>query len=806
MAYPFHEIEEKWQRLWEERGDHTADLAGAKMPFYNLMMFPYPSAEGLHVGNFFAFTGADIQGRFHKLLGYDVFEPIGFDAFGIHSENFALKMGIHPSELVPRNIANFRENQLKRMGAMFDWSRQVNTTDPAYYRWTQWLFVTLMKNGLAERRGGAVNWCPSCRTVLANEQVVDGECERCSSEVVQREMDQWYFTITDFSQRLLDHLDDLDWSPVTKHAQRRWIGRSEGARLDFPIAGMREKLTVFTTRPDTIFGATYMVISPEHPMIDAITLPERADEVRAYREKAARSNARERTDTKREKTGVFTGRHCINPATGEEIPIWVSDYVLITYGTGAIMAVPAHDPRDFEFAARFSLPVRQVIAPATEEGGGKLEEAYTGEGVLISSGRFTGIPSKEAVSKITEWLEKEGKGKRTVQFRLHDWCVSRQRYWGPPIPVIHCPKCGPQPVPEEDLPVLLPVTDDYKPDDSGLSPLARIDDFIDTTCPRCAGAAKRDGDVLDNFLDSAWYFLRYPSPERDDAPFDPDLARKWLPVDLYIGGNEHAVLHLMYTRFICMALHDLGYLHFEEPFPKFRAHGMIIKDGAKMSKSRGNVVNPDSFLDKYGSDTFRMYLMFLGPYTEGGDFRDDGIVGIERFLDRIYQMIGRWEEKEGVSPSRETLSELHKVIRKVTDHTAELKYNTAIAALMELHTALRKDEDRLDRATLLTFLTLLAPYAPHLAEELSSRLGCDESIFRSSWPSADDSLILRDTVTIAVQVNGKMRGTIEAAPGAAEEELRSLIHAAAPIEKHLHGKKIVRWIVVPDRIVNVIAH
>ena len=803
MAYPFEEIEKKWQEKWEEDGAHATDLEGAEKPFYNLMMFPYPSAEGLHVGNFFAFTGSDIQGRYHKMLGYDVFEPIGFDAFGIHSENYALKIGMHPSEMVPRNISNFRENQLKRMGAMFDWTHQVNTTDPAYYKWTQWIFLTLMKNGLARREGGAVNWCPSCKTVLANEQVIDGECERCANEVVQREMEQWYFKISEFSQRLLDNLKKIDWSEITKHAQEIWIGRSEGAELIFPISGLKKSLNVFTTRPDTIFGATYMVISPEHPLIDEITTESNRDAVREYQKYASKANARDRLDKTREKTGVFTGRNCINPATAEEIPIWVSDYVLITYGTGAIMAVPAHDQRDFEFAVKFKLPVRQVIAPEGEKAGGRLEEAYTGEGSMISSGHFDGMPSLQAISAMTEWLAGEKKGEKKIQYRLHDWCVSRQRYWGPPIPVIHCEKCGPQPVPEKDLPVLLPVTNDYKPDDSGLSPLARIEEFVSVSCPACGGAARRDTDVLDNFLDSAWYFLRYPSVGRDDVPFDDDLLKKWLPVDFYIGGNEHAVLHLMYTRFLCMALSDIGILPFEEPFKRFRANGMIIKDGAKMSKSRGNVVNPDDFINQYGSDTFRMFLMFIGPYSEGGEFQAEGIIGVHRFLDRTWHMIDGWTEPEGVAPSRTTLSELHRVIRKVNDDTAELKYNTAIAALMELHNSFRK-EQFVDRDCLESFLKLLAPYAPHIAEELFARLGNEKSIFLSSWPICDEAMIVRDSITIAVQINGKMRGTVESVPGATEEDLQRLIRAEPAIEKHIQEKTIVKWIVVPDRLVNVI--
>ncbi len=809
MAYPFAEIEKKWQARWDERGAHSPDLASAKKPFYNLMMFPYPSAEGLHVGNFFAFTGSDIHGRFKKMQGYDVFEPMGFDAFGIHSENFALKMGVHPSDLVPRNIKNFRDNQLKRMGAMFDWSRQVDTTQPSYYKWTQWMFVQLMKNGLAERRTGPVNWCPSCKTVLANEQVIDGECERCGTEVVQREMAQWYFKISQFSKRLLDNLETIDWSPVTKHAQEVWIGKSEGARLRFPLEGENAgEIEVFTTRPDTVFGATYVVLAPEHPLVETLTTDAQREAVAAYQKQAAKKNARDRLDATREKTGVFTGGVCVNPATQERVPVWVSDYVLVTYGTGAIMAVPAHDERDFAFATKFKLPIRTVIDP-NDEGtpATKPEEAYIGEGRMVSSGNFTGTTSESAREAIPAWLEKQGFGERTIQYRLHDWCVSRQRYWGPPIPVIYCEKCGALPVPEEDLPVLLPKSDDYKPDDSGLSPLARNAEFVKATCPGCGGPATRDTDVLDNFLDSAWYFLRYPSVHRDDVPLDPALTKQWLPVDMYIGGQEHAVLHLMYTRFLCMALHDMGHLHFEEPFKKFRAHGMIVKDGAKMSKSRGNVVNPDEFIDRFGADTFRMYLMFLGPYTEGGDFQDDGIVGIARFLDRTHQLFDRWLEAKpegGEGPSQATVSELHRVIAKVIEDTGDLKYNTAIAALMELLNTLRKEKN-LDRETMHAFLSLLAPYAPHLAEELYEKSGGEETtVFDSGMPVADPGKIVRETVTLGVQVNGKMRGTIETAPDASEDVIRAAVQDEPNVARHLDGKNIVKWIVIPGRIVNVI--
>jgi leucyl-tRNA synthetase len=613
-------VEAKWQRRWEERRTNVPDLRAAPRPYYTLMMFPYPSAEGLHVGHAFAFPGVDIHGRFRRLQGYDVFEPIGYDAFGIHSENYALRVGTNPAELIPRTIENFRR-QLQRLGLMVDWEHTVDTTAPSYYRWTQWIFLQLHAHDLAFRKKSPVNWCPSCQTVLANEQVIDGYCERHPEQrVEQRLTEQWFFAITRYAERLLRNLDWIDWSETTKTAQRNWIGRSEGAEIDFPVQGGAAPLRVFTTRPDTLFGATFMVLAPEHAAVDALATPAQRSEVTAYRERVARMDLVSRKAV-REKTGVFTGSYALNPATGTRIPIWIADYVLAEYGTGAIMAVPAHDQRDFEFARAFDLPVVRVIAAADTDADAPLVEAYDGTGRLVHSGRFDGLEVDTAKRAITEWLASQGVGTARVRYRLHDWCISRQRYWGPPIPIIYCDACGIVPVPESDLPVRLPAIEDFRPDASGVAPLARVREFYEVRCPRCGRLGRRETDVSDTFLDSAWYFLRYPSTERDDMAMDPVLTRRWLPVDMYIGGNEHAVLHLMYTRFITMALHDLGLLPFEEPFKKFRAHGLIIKDGAKMSKSRGNVVNPDVYLDQHGADVFRMYMMFLGPYEEGGDCR-----------------------------------------------------------------------------------------------------------------------------------------------------------------------------------------
>ncbi|MEK6571174.1 MAG: leucine--tRNA ligase, partial [Bacteroidota bacterium] len=752
MRYPFRNIEAKWHKYWETNRSNQPDLHTAPRPFYNLMMFPYPSAEGLHVGNVFAFVGSDIYGRTKKLQGYDVFEPIGFDAFGIHSENYALSVKQHPSQLVPRNISNFTR-QLKQVGLMHDWSHMVDTTSPNYYKWTQWIFLQMYKAGLAYRKKAPVNWCPECKTVLADEQVINGECERHPGvTVLKKELPQWFFKITAYAQKLLDNLSWIDWSDTTRQAQAKWIGRSEGAEINFPVAGSGEMIKVFTTRPDTVFGATYMVLAPEHPLVGSLTSPNLRKAVEDYVTNAKRKDFVQRTDVTREKTGVLVGSYAINPANDARIPIWVADYVLMEYGTGAIMAVPAHDQRDYEFARKYDLNIVEVISPDCSEGH-VTKAAHEGEGVLINSGQFNGIGSQEAMHKITEWLAEKGAGHATVNYRLHDWCISRQRYWGPPIPIIHCDRCGIVPVPEKDLPVLLPEMENYAPDDTGKAPLARIESFVKTKCPQCGGNARRETDVSDNFLDSGWYFLRYPSTDYEEAPFEPTLTRKWLPVDMYIGGNEHAVLHLMYTRFLCMALHDMGHLHFDEPFKRFRAHGLIIKDGAKMSKSKGNIVIPDEYVERYGSDTFRMYLMFLGPYQEGGDFRDSGIIGLFRFLERVYSLVDE-PLYDGPSTDGELLTEMHETIKQVTEDIESLKYNTAIARLMEYLNAMKKGTAR-QKVFVETLALLLAPFAPHLAEELWEKLGYRESVFNARWPGYDEERIEKDVVTIVLQVNGK---------------------------------------------------
>ncbi|UCC69556.1 MAG: leucine--tRNA ligase [Armatimonadota bacterium] len=799
-SYDHQAAERKWMQRWQEAKAHEVDVGQARRPYYNLMMFPYPSAEGLHVGNVFAFTGSDVHGRFMRAQGLDVFEPMGFDAFGIHSENYALKIGVHPAQLVPRNTAAFR-GQLRRMGLMLDWSHEVDTTDPGYYHWTQWLFLQLFRAGLAYQGEAPVNWCPSCKTVLADEQAEGGACERCQSVIERRQMRQWFLRITAYAQRLLDNLDWVDWSDVTKQAQRNWIGRSEGVEITFPVVDSDATITVFTTRPDTVWGATYLVLAPEHPLVARITTAAERTEVGNYVQQSTLLPTIAREELAREKTGVFTGAYALNPANGEAVPVWVADYVLMGYGTGAIMAVPAHDQRDLEFARAFGIPVRQVVSPDGREH--HLAEAYVGEGVLINSGPFTGRTSIEGAKAIVEALAATGRGRRAVRFRLHDWCISRQRYWGPPIPIIHCDACGAVPVPEEGLPVVLPYVEDFAPDGSGLSPLARDEAFVHARCPSCGGPARRETDVSDNFLDSAWFFLRYPSAGLSDAPFGPAVTEKWLPVDMYIGGQEHAVLHLMYSRFVTMALKDLGYLSFEEPFRHFRAHGLLIEDGAKMSKSRGNVVNPDEYLDIWGADTLRVHLLFLGPYQEGGDFGDTDIIGARRFLERLWRYITTSEFSSDCPADPEVLNLLHSKIKKVTQDLRELRYNTAIAALMELLNGLMGQRQH-HRECAQTLLKLVGPFAPFIAHELWEQVGETGLLVDQPWPQYDEALTRPQSVEIVIQIDGRTRGRQRVPMGAARADVERMALESADIGKWLHGRQIMRRVFVPNRLLNLV--
>ncbi len=847
--YAPKEIEQKWQKRWGKEKAFKVDLQKARKPFYNLMMFPYPSGEGLHVGHVYAFGGADTFGRFKKMQGFSVFEPMGFDSFGIHSENYAIKVGKHPKSLIEETTTYFREKQLKKLGALFDWYHEVITSDVDYYRWTQWLFIQLFKAGLAVRKKAPVDWCPSCKTVLADEQVITGRCERCKTQVIQKDLEQWFFKITDYAEKLLDNLDHIDWSETTKTMQRNWIGRSEGVEIEFPISKQStvyrlqpekavdgsqsavDSVKVFTTRPDTVFGATFMVLAPEHPLALKQTTAKYRKDVKKYIEDSKKVSELERTQAK---TGVFTGSYCINPLTKKEIPIWIADYVLMGYGTGAIMTVPAHDQRDYDFAKEHSLEIVEVI-----RGGNVQKEAYVGEGKMVNSGEFNGLGSKEAIQKISEYIEKHKLGKKTVNYHLRDWLISRQRYWGPPIPMIYCESCakadkswfttaeaknkilnseflilnsknmpGWYPVPEKDLPVELPDLDDYQPKGKGVSPLATLPKFINVACPGCRKSARRETDVSDTFLDSSWYFLRYPtvgSPSEDKVAFDQEITKKWLPVDMYIGGNEHAVLHLLYTRFVTMALHDIGILHFEEPFKKFRAHGLVIHGGAKMSKSRGNVVDPNEYIDAYGADSLRMYLLFLGPYDQGGDFSDRAITGVYRFLNRVWNIINEASVKKyGSGSSPELEKSVNKLIKKVGEDLESLKFNTAIAHLMEFVNFMYEKKDRLDKSLAKRFVLLLAPLGPHIAEELWSVLGEKPSVHQRSWPAYNPKAIEEEVVTIVIQVNGRFRDKLEAQRGISKEEATRLALDRPKIKLYTKERKVKRSIWIEGRLLNLV--
>ena len=801
MDYNPETIEKKWRGVWERKKFWKVDIKKAKRPYYNLMMFPYPSAEGLHVGNVYASTGSDIHGRFQRMQGFDVFEPMGFDSFGIHSENFAIKKGVHPRVQTAKNIKHFTE-QLKQLGSLFAWDHAVTTSEPDYYKWTQWLFLQLYKAGLAYRAKAPVDWCPSCKTVLADEQVISGKCERCSSEVLQKETEQWFFRITKYADRLLKNLETIDWSERTKIAQKNWIGKSEGALLQFPISNSQFSIDVFTTRPDTLFGATYMVLAPEHELVDKLkTEITNWTEVQIYREDAKKKSELERTELVKEKTGVeLKGIKAVNPASKEEIPVFIADYVLASYGTGAIMAVPAHDERDWEFAKKYSLPITMVVCPHyPEKTCPVLDKAYVGEGHLVGSGKFDGMASKEAVVAITKFVG----GTQKAQYHLRDWLISRQRYWGPPIPIIYCVKCGTVPVPEKDLPVKLPFVKEYRPEGTGKSPLASVSSFVDTKCPQCEGRAERETDVSDTFLDSAWYFFRYPSSDYKKGPFDETIMKKWLPVDMYIGGQEHAVLHLLYTRFITMVLHDLGFAVFEEPFKKFRAHGLLTKDGAKMSKSKGNVVNPDEYFKKYGADTVRMYLMFIGPLAEAGDWSDKGIVGISRFLNRAWNLVLKSDLGTTQSDVRNEALR-HKTIKKVTEDIQGLRYNTAIAALMEYLNALSNEKSQASQADVETLIILLAPLAPHVTEELWHQLGHKDSVHNQPWPAYDPATFKEETVRIILQIDGKVRDVVELPQNVSEEEVRNLALKNEKIQRWMAGKQAKRIIFVPGRLLNIV--
>lgn len=756
------EIEKKWQEKWKKDKTFSPNLDTAKKPYYSLMMFPYPSAEGLHVGNMYAFTGGDIFSRFMRMQGYDVFEPMGLDGFGIHSENYAMKVNKHPMDLSKVSEERFYK-QLESIGNAFDWDRTVETYKPEYYKWTQWIFLQMLKQKLAYKKKAEVNWCPSCKTVLADEQVITGKCERCSSEVEKKQLEQWFFKITNYAERLLNNLEKLDWSEKVKTAQVNWIGKSEGMEIDFPVDGVKNKrITVYTVFAETIYGVTYMVLAPEHPFVSELTSKEQKKDVEDYVKKARLKTTIERSAEEKTKTGVFTGSYAINPVTDEKVPVWVADYVLGGYGTGAVMGVPGSDHRDFVFAQKYNLSIKRVIGANSKDTGlVASEEQVLEEGILINSGEFTGLQTPSvAREKLKNFLEEKNFGKRKIQYHLRDWLISRQRYWGPPIPIIYCDSCGTVPVPEKDLPVVLPYVENFRPTGTGVSPLASNEEFYKVNCPTCGKEARRETDVSDTFLDSAWYFLRYLSTEDDKNPWNSERVKNWMPVNSYIGGAEHSVLHLLYSRFLSMALKDAGLIsHFEEPFTKFRAHGLIISEGVKMSKSKGNVVNPDDYIKEYGADTLRVYLMFLGPYDQGGDFREQAIVGPYNFLKRIWDLYKKVDNSAKAELSTDDKQWLNKTLKKVVSDGLELKFNTAISSMMEWLNFLSKKE-KISNIEYKTLLMLVAPFAPHIAEELWEMLGEKSSIHFQTHQKVDEKALVQDNVKIPVQVNGKVRALL----------------------------------------------
>ena len=810
--YDHKKIEQKWQERWEAQGAfRVADAARLKENYYLLVEFPYPSGN-LHVGHWYAFAVPDIFARFQRMRGRNVLFPIGFDAFGLPAENAALKRGINPRTWTHDNIAYMRE-QLKHMGASFDWTREVVTCAPEYYRWTQWIFLKFFKAGFAYQADTAVNWCPSCKTVLANEQVKEGKCERCESAVTQRKMKQWLLKIRDFDEELLHGLEGLPWPEEIKQAQRNWIGRSEGALIKFKVQSSKFKseIEVFTTRPDTLFGATYVVLAPEHSLIENLESGiQNLEEVKKYVEHAKTKTELERGQLQKEKTGVeLKGITAINPATKEEISIWIADYVLMGYGTGAIMAVPAHDGRDYAFAKKFNLPIREVIAPrAGVENFQPLQEAYEGEGTLINSGDFNGLSSGEAISKMAEKF-----GRKQVTYRLRDWLISRQRYWGCPIPIIHCQRCGAIPVPEKDLPIGLPELSDYKPRDDGKSPLAKAIDWVHVKCPRCGAEAERETDTLDTFIDSSWYFLRYTDPKNTTAFAAEKKLAAWMPINLYSGGAEHTTMHLLYSRFWIKAMHRLGLVAWDEPYTRRMNRGIILgPDGQKMSKSHGNVVDPDEQVERLGADTVRMYLAFIGPYAEVGAYpwSMNSIVGIRRFLERVWSLGARIHTQayKGVACAfkSDALARLaHQTIKKVTEDIEAFKFNTAIAQLMTYTNELSALEDNADILSgYKALLTLLAPFAPHITEELWEGLGNKNSIFKEPWPAFDPALIMKETAQVVVQIDGKKRGVVEVPRDAGEEEVYAAANALPEIQKYLDGKKVAREVYVKGKLLNLV--
>lgn len=826
MKQDYHpnDFEKKWQKVWEKKRVYQPDLKESskrfgkaqRKPFYNLMMFPYPSAEGLHVGNMYAFTGADIYGRYKRMQGNDVFEPIGLDGFGIHSENYAIKVGKHPLVQAKISAKNFYR-QLHAIGNGFAWENTLETYDPDYYKWTQWIFVQLFKKGLAYRKKSEVNFCPSCKTVLSDEQVIEGRCERCKTIVEKREMEQWFFKITAYAEKLLQntYAESFKWSEKVKIGQRNWIGKKEGINITYKIKDSADTVTVFTTAPVN-FGATFIVVAPEHQLIQKIAKKDK--KINEYVNKSLKKKDIDRIAEGKEKTGVFTGLYAINHVNNKEIPIWVTDFVLTNVGTGAVQGCPGHDKRDFEFAKKFDLPIVRVVVG---------EDGYLGpikqmdqvvehgkKGNFVNSDFLNGLDFETGLQKTMDYFEEKGWGKRVTTYKLRDWCISRQRYWGAPIPMIHCDKCNWNPVPEDELPVLLPPLSDWKPEGTGKGPLAKIKSFVETKCPNCGGKADRETDVCDTFLDSSWYHLRYSSVDDKINPWHPEITKKWLPVNQYIGGAEHTVLHLLYARFIAMVFKDMGYLEFDEPYTRFYAHGLIIAEGAKMSKSRGNVIVPDIYISKYGADTLRAYLMFLGPFDQGGDFRDTGIQGMYRFLNRVWRLVNN----ENIHNSKFMIHDsglfrfMHKTIKEVTEDIGNLRYNTAIAHIMEYVHEIQSEKienNVIDKKIIETLLLLFAPFAPHMTEELwqnNQKTDKYSSIHLQKWPSYDPEYLVSDEITIVVQVNGKVRETliVSLANAKQKDQIELTAKKSVKVKPYLDGKNIIKAVFVPGKLINFV--
>lgn len=814
MRYPHEEIESKWQNYWEENQVYKTDFSKTEKKLYHLNMFIYPSGAKLHTGHWYHYGPSDSWARHQRLKGFNVFEPMGYDAFGLPAENNAIKTGVHPLDNTLQNIKDIKV-QLKKIGCMYDWNAELMTCVPEYYKWNQWLFLQLYKKGLAYRKKAPVNWCPNDQTVLANEQVIDGKCERCGTEVIQKNLYQWFFKITAYAEELLQGLDTINWPDKTKLMQRNWIGKSVGAEVDFKLADSDEIIKIFTTRPDTLFGATYMVLAPEHPLVEKLTTTEYKTKVDQYKDSIKSLTEIERTSTVKEKTGVFTGAYAINPVNNKKIPIWLADYVLLTYGTGAIMAVPGQDERDWEFAEKFDLPIIRTVQPPNDF----LGKAYLEDGPAISSDFLNGLFVEDAKKKMNSWLEANKNGKATVNYRLRDWLISRQRYWGTPIPIIHCEKCGEIPVNEDELPVELPYDVDFKP--GGESPLARNEKFINVSCPKCGSNAKRDPDTMDTFVDSSWYYFRYVNPKFSDGIFDKSIADNWVPVDMYVGGAEHATMHLLYARFIHKFLRDLGIAKGDEPFKTLVHQGTITNAGAKMSKSKGNVVNPDMFTSKYGSDVFRLYLMFMGPYDMGGDWSDKGITGTDRFVNRVYDLFNEFKDLQNQTFAKEkydlnSLSDTDKfiyrkvnqILNKVGEEINHFRFNTAIAALMELLNNFKDISNcskEIQLFALQRFAVMISPLAPHLGEECWSLLGNSSSIFQNPfWYNVDEIALVEDTVSIAVQVNGKVRATIDVPIDSQQDVVKKLVFSEDKVIKHTAEKTIVKEIYVKNKIYNIV--